>query len=59
MTIKIVTSLKMPISTVRAILKKFKATGIVTRGPMFILPPRTVRWMIRGFPKDESSILGS
>ena len=42
---------KMTISTVRAILKKFKATGTVTnmlgRGPMFILPPRTVRRMIR------------
>ena len=35
----------MPIYTIRAIFKKFKATGTATnlpgRGPMFILPPRT------------------
>ena len=38
-------------STIRATLKKVKATGTVTnmvgRGPMFIFPPRTVRRMIR------------
>ena len=44
--------MKMPISTVRAILKEFKATGSVAnlpgRGPMFILSPHTTaRRMIR------------
>ena len=70
---KIATRLKMPVSTVGAILKKFKAAGTVPnlpgRGPMFIWAPRTVRKMIREakkIPKDhcwriteESSILGS
>ena len=41
----------MSISTIRAILEKFKATGAVTnlpgRGPMLILPPHTLRRMIR------------
>ena len=35
-------NLKIPLSTIRAIFKKFKATGTVTnlpgRGPMFIFP---------------------
>lgn len=43
--------LQLPISTVRVIIKKFKTTGTVVnkpgRGPMFILPPRTVRRMVR------------
>ena len=47
----IATHLKMAISIIRAILKKFKATGTVTnlpgRGPIFILPPCTVRRIIR------------
>ena len=67
---KIVTRLKMLISTIREILKKFKATGTVKNVPrraMFIFPPRkrkekkqkkspriTVEKMI-----EESSILGS
>ena len=46
----IATCLKKHISNFREILKKFKSTGTVTnlpgRGPMFILPPRTVRRMI-------------
>ena len=64
--------LTVPISTVRAILKKFKATGTVTdlpeNGPMFILSPCTAR-RIRDTKKSpritarestaESSILGS
>ena len=57
---KIATCLKMPIS--RAILKKFKATGTVTnlpgRGPMFILPPRTARRMIREAKKSPRITVG-
>ena len=47
MAIKIATRLKIPISIVRAILKKFKATVTVTnlpgRGPMLIPPPHAQR----------------
>ena len=62
----------MPISTVRATPKMFNAKGTVPNlpgiGPMFILPPCTVRRMIREakISKDhcsrnteESNILGS
>ena len=48
---KIATQLQLPISTVRGIIKKFKTTGTVVnkpgRGAKFILPPRTVRRMVR------------
>ena len=58
----IATHLKMSISTVRAIFKKFKATGTVTklsgRRPMFILPPRTVRRMIREAKKSPRITVG-
>src|SRR4029434_6922060 len=43
--------LKIPISTIMAIIKKFKATGDVRiqpgRGPICKLTPRTVRRMVR------------
>ena len=43
--------LKIPISTIMAIIKKFKATGDVKnqpeRGPICKLTPRTVRRMVR------------
>ena len=65
---KIAIRLKMPISTVRATLIKFKATGNVTnlpgRGPICIFPPCTVRRMIRKAKNSnwritkESGILG-
>ena len=42
---------KIPISTIMAIIKKFKATGDVRnqpgRGPVCKLTPRTVRRMVR------------
>src|SRR4029434_9809173 len=48
---KISKQLKIPISTIRAIVKKFKATGDVRnqpgRGPICKLTPRTVRRMVR------------
>uniref|UniRef100_A0AAR2LDN2 Tc1-like transposase DDE domain-containing protein n=1 Tax=Pygocentrus nattereri TaxID=42514 RepID=A0AAR2LDN2_PYGNA len=48
---KIATHLHLSVSTVRGIIKKFKITGTVVnksgRGRKFILPPRTVRRMIR------------
>src|SRR4029434_7105689 len=48
---KISKQLKTPISTIRAIVKKFKATGDVKnqpeRGPICKLTPRTVRRMVR------------
>ncbi|KAI4904473.1 hypothetical protein NFI96_015124 [Prochilodus magdalenae] len=48
---KIATRLHLSISTVRGIIKKFKTTGTVVnkpgRGRKFILPPCTVRRMIR------------
>src|SRR4029434_1399403 len=48
---KISTQLKIPISTIRAIVKKFQATGDVRsqhgRGPICKLTPRTVRRMLR------------
>ena len=48
---KIATHLHLPISTVRGIIKKFKTTGTVLKKPgqgrKFILPPRTVRRMVR------------
>src|SRR4029434_10251169 len=48
---KISKQLKIPISTIIAIIKKFKATGDVKnqpeRGPICTLPPRTVRRMVR------------
>ena len=51
----------MPISAVRAILKKFKATRTVTnlpgRGPMFILPPSTAKRMIREAKNPQGSLL--
>ena len=58
---KIATCLKMAISAVRAILKKFKTTGTVTnlpgRGPMFIFPPRTARRMTRWEKNPQGSLL--
>src|SRR4029434_7754176 len=48
---KISYQLKIPISTIRAIVKKFKATGDVRnqpgRGPVCKLTPRTVSRMVR------------
>src|SRR4029434_7762786 len=48
---KISKQLKIPISTIRAIVKKFKVTGDVRnqpgRGPVCKLTPRTVRRMVR------------
>lgn len=53
---EIANRLNLPISTVRGIIKKFKTTGTVTnkagRGPRFILPPRTVRRMVREVKKS-------
>ena len=58
---KIATRLKMLISTVRTVLKKFTATGTVTsmpgRGPIFILPPCTGRGMIRVTKHSQESLL--
>uniref|UniRef100_A0A8K9UWL6 Reverse transcriptase domain-containing protein n=1 Tax=Oncorhynchus mykiss TaxID=8022 RepID=A0A8K9UWL6_ONCMY len=57
---KIAQRLKMPISTIRAIIKKFKATGDVNnrpgRGRVSILTPRTVRRMVcdHKISKDHS-----
>ena len=67
---KIATCLTMPISTIRAILKRFKATGTVInlpgRGPMFILHSEEEGKRGIKFPKnhcwkitEECSILGS
>src|SRR4029434_3256058 len=48
---KISKQLKIPMSTIMAIIKKFKATGDVKnqpgRGRVCILAPRTVRRMVR------------
>src|SRR4029434_2944205 len=48
---KISKQLKIPISTIRAIVKKFKVTGDVRnqpgRGPVCKLTPRTMRRMVR------------
>ena len=59
---KVATLLKMPISIVRAILKKFKATGTVTntpeRGPMFIYPSHTERRMIKRPNKSPRITVG-
>ena len=48
---KIAQRLKMPIFTIRTIIKKFKATGDVNnwtgRGRVSILTPHTVRRMVR------------
>ena len=49
---KIATCLKMPLSTIRVILKKLlEVTGTVInlpgRGPMFIFLPRTARRMMK------------
>ena len=53
---KIATRLHLPISTVRGIVKKFKTTGTVVnkpgRGRKFMLPPRTVRRMVREIKKS-------
>ena len=53
---KIATRLHLPISTVRGIVKKFKTTGTVVnkpgRGCNFMLPPRTVRRMVREIKKS-------
>lgn len=59
---KIAQRLKMPISTIRAIIKKFKATGDVNnrpgRGRVSILTPRTVRRMVRVAQKSPRITAG-
>ena len=56
---KISKQLKIPISTIMAIVKKFKATGDVRnqpgRGPICKFTPRTVRRMVR-LAKESPSI---
>ena len=55
---KIASRLNLPVSTVRGIIKNFKASGTVInkagRGPKSILPQRTMRRMVREVKKSPT-----
>ena len=54
--------LNIPLTTIRAIIKKFKTTGTVVnlpgRGRKCILPPRTVRQMVREAKGNPRATVG-
>ena len=54
--------LNLPVTTIRAIIKKFKTTGTVVnlpgRGRKCILPPRTVRQMVRETKGNPRATVG-